>query len=442
MKPSLQLTTKQTLNLSPRLQQAVKLLQLSAYELDLEIKAALDSNPLLEVDEEAPDDTQVDIIWDQIESSQQKNDSSHEHLISISAEPALRDYLSWQLNLTQFTDRERVIAMTLIDSINDDGYLCTTLNDISRSLQDNYHEEFHALDLSEIATVLQRIQQFDPPGVAARDLSECLLIQLKSAQIDNKLMKNCEILITKHLELLAKKDFISIKKLISCNDQELEAVLACIQGLNPKPGSLIGQANTEYIVPDVIAQLINNRWSVALNKELHVNLRVNHNYIESDNPYIRKQYNEAQWLLNSIKIRNITLLKVAGYIVQYQHKFFEYGESMMRPLILQVVANDLNLSESTISRITTKKYIYTPRGIFELKYFFSNNITRSPNKDYSAIAIKAIIKELISEENSKSPLSDQEITEIISARGIVLARRTVTKYREALGLRSSNQRGV
>lgn len=442
MKPSLQLTIKQTTNLSPKLRQAIELLQLSTSELDLEIKNALDSNPLLEINYETHDDTQVDIIWEQIENNSLKGDYTNDQLVTISAEPGLQDYLTWQLNLTPFTDRDRIIAITLIDSVNDDGYLCSTLNDIWHSLQNNYHNEFHELDINEISTVLHRLQQFDPLGIGARNLAECLLIQLKAAQIDKNLLAQCENLITNHIELLANKDLVTIKKLMNLNDNELQTVLLCIQNLNPKPGTIISQTKTEYTIPDVIARVVNNRWSVALNKDLHINLHINNNYTTSNNPYIRTQYNEAQWLLNSIKIRNITLLKVAGYIVQYQQKFLEHGDEMMRPLILQIVAQDLNLSESTISRITTKKYIYTPRGTFELKYFFSNNIAKSSSKDYSAIAIKAIIKELIKKENNNHPLSDQEITKIMAERGIVLARRTVAKYREALGFKSSNQRGA
>lgn len=438
MKPILQMTIKQSLSLSPKLQQAIRLLQLSASELDSEIKAALDNNPLLEIVEN----------WDE-QIATPSTECSYDAHTAYNNTPSLHDYLHWQLNLTHLSDRDHVIAITIIDSINEDGYLDCNLEEILQGIKHNY-PEFYELDLAEVLAVLHRIQQFDPAGIGARDLIECMILQVQALEILPQLRTLCMVLIKSHLELLANKDFTNLKKLLQINDQELTQVIDQIKRLHPKPGMIIAPDTTEYILPDVLVEKHNNIWQISLNSNLTQQLRINSNYTrlmrhatnEFQSAALRKQYAEAQWLLDSIKNRNVTLLKVAGYIVRYQNAFLEHGEARMRPLTLQVIAQDLGLSESTISRITSRKYMHTPRGTYELKFFFSSQVAGAMGENCSSIAVKAIIKQLISQETRDQPLSDQDLANLIAQRGINIARRTVAKYREALGIQSSNQRGT
>lgn len=439
MKSSLGLQLKQALSLSPKLQQAIRLLQLSANELEAEIKAALDTNPLLEIDHQFEDSH-----WS---AAYQERQDLHNF---ISEEPNLQDYLLWQLNLTPFSDRDHIIAITIIDAINDDGYLSLAIEDIWLGIRSNYPDQFNELELSEVMAVLHRIQQFDPAGIGAGDLAECMLLQLNALEISPELQALCKTLIKDHLELIARKEYAQIKRIMQVCDKDLHNAITQIKHLNPRPGSIITATNIEYITPDISVEKNGSLWQVNLHAHISQSLRINTNYAalmsNANNEFasasLRKQHAEAQWLLESIKNRNLTLLKVATYIVQYQNEFLEKGEAFMRPLTLQVIARDLELSESTISRITTRKYLLTPRGTYELKYFFSSRISADGGETCSSTAVKAIIKQLISEEEHEHPLSDQEITNIIEQRGINIARRTVTKYREALGIQSSNLRGA
>lgn len=437
MKPSLQLNMKQTQSLSPKLQQAIRLLQLSASELDAEIKAALDTNPLLE----------LDVDTDNVSSGTGKSEFNEE--FGSSNDPNLHDYLYWQLNLTPLSDRDHIIALNLIDSIDETGYLGATVDEILLGIKNNHPLAFAELDKSEVLAVLHRIQQFDPPGIGAQNLAECMLLQLEYVDIAHELRALCKVIINEHLALLARKELAQIKKLMQIDNATLNAIIAQIKLLHPKPGLIISPSTAEFIIPDVVAEKINQRWQVSLNPNLTQHLRINANYAQimrsatnaQTSSALRKQYLEAQWLLDSIKNRNLTLLNVTAYIVQFQNDFMEYGETRMRPLILQAVAQDLGLSESTISRITTRKYLHTPRGTYELKFFFSNKI-QGDLGECSSTAVKAIIKELINAENPAQPLSDQAIRDLIMQQGINIARRTVTKYREALGISASNLRGA
>lgn len=420
MKQTLQMTTKQSLRqnfgMSQKMQQAIRLLQLSAAELDIVIKDMLEINPMLEIAEYKK--------WeglDQVENNCQ--------------ETTLHDYLYWQLNLANFSERERVIAYAIIDSINEDGYLAHPLEEILPGLSN-----------LEILPVLERVQEFDPIGIAARDLSECMLLQIKPAIINEDLYAKCAMLIKKHLNLLAGKDYVKIKQLLTLDDRELKIILEAIAKINPKPGSIINNIKTNYIIPDVIAEFNNNHLHVSLNQDLNYKLKINNKYADyiSSNKheaqFLQTQLNEARWFLYNIETRNLNLLKTASYIVEHQTDFFKYGEEALLPLTLNDVASAINLNVSTVSRLINNKYMHTPRGIFALKFFFSSNIYNMKGANKAATAIKAVIKRMINEE--VKPLSDQDITNLFAQQGIKLSRRTVTKYRESLGIQPSTQRGV
>ncbi len=369
MKLELSLTQKQTLSLSPKMQQAIRLLQLSAAELETEINQALEANPVLELEPHEP--AVVAAVWDEPYLNTHSYDADPMLTESLAACPTtLRDYLTWQLNLTPFTNTDKAIAYMIIDAIDDDGYLTIPIEEIHSSLVQNYLDLFGSLELSEVMVVLHRIKQFDHVIDASNNISV-----------------------------------------------------------------------TEYLTPDLIIEKTNDRWTVSLNSALNFNLRINREYAALDNKCLRSQYKEAEWLLNSIKIRNQTLLKVAGYIMQYQVNFLEHGEIQMRALNLHTIATDLQLHPSTISRVTNKKYIHTPRGIFELKYFLSSHVANVSGGNCSSTAIKAIIKSLIEQESANSCLSDQQIMQLLAKRGIIIARRTVSKYREAIGIKPSTERG-
>lgn len=385
--------------LSPKMQQAIKLLQLSALELEDEIEQLLDTNPVLE----------------RVEQKRQINDYPLESIAAPAA--TLRDYLYWQMNLTPFSALDQQIALNIIDGIDEDGYLTVTLSDIKNSLPDASTEE--------ITAVLHRIQQFDPCGVASRDLQECLMLQNKDPL--------CAEIISKHMDLLAKHQYRQIKKCMGLTDQQLENVINNIMQLHPRPGSkFCNVEKCEYIIPDIIVRNINDKLQVKLNPELQVKLKINDGYAQ----HMQNQFQEAKWLLNSLQIRDATLLAVSKWIVKYQTNFFASGEKQMLPLKMSDIARDLGLHESTISRICSNKYMHTPRGTLGLKYFFSTEV----NTDCSAIAIKAIIKELITNEQANKPYSDEEIRHQMAAQGIKIARRTISKYREAMGIQTSSQR--
>ena len=458
MKLVQQLSIKHGLKITPQLQQALQLLQLSSPELELEIKNALESNPLLELVEpysEPTPDLPVETIWDSVTTelpySLSLNNSEQEveePTSFTSAEATLQDHLFWQLNLTPFSEHDLIIAINIIDSISDDGYLVTSLEEIHASLVQHYPDEFAELDLAEIIAVLHKIQQFDPVGVGSRNLQECLLLQLRALPATTPHLSTCKYLVANHIELLGKKDYAQLKKLLSKTEQDFTAIMHTITQLNPHPGNIISSQKEDYIVPDVLVKKEHDRWVLELNPEINTNVRINPSYAalikrsdnSRDNLFLREQLLAARWFLNGLKNRHVTLLKVATCIVTQQREFLEHGEEHMQPLILQDVAKVVGLNESTVSRVTNKKYIHTPRGTFELKFFFSSHIANSDGNNCSSTAIKAIIKQLISKESAVRKLTDQEITQILLQRGIKLARRTVAKYREALGIKPSSQR--
>ena len=480
MKPSLQLRVGQSLSMTPQLQQAIRLLQLSSLELQVEIQEALESNPLLEVEEDydydapeavvhnnnddsreiselenrdIPEDLPVDSQWEDTFDHQHTGpatgsgnaDGDFERDSEDSSSDSLQQHLLWQMRLTPFTETEQAIATTIIDSIEDDGYLKCTLEDIQQSLG----EEFAEVELDEIETVLHRIQHFDPVGVGARDLRECLLIQLRL--YDASALQQIDLLtelIDKHLDTLAKRDYVLIKRALKVSDDELTELVRSIQLLNPRPGSAIQTDNTEYIVPDVYAKKVNGHWRLSLNPDNAPRLQIAEHYAQlinradssAENTYLKNNLQEARWFLKSLQSRNETLIKVTEAIVERQKDFLDHGEEAMRPLVLADIAETVEMHESTISRVTTRKYLHTPRGIFELKFFFSSHVGTESGGECSATAIRAIIKKLVAAENPRKPLSDSKIADILGEEGINVARRTIAKYRETLLIPPSNER--
>ena len=479
--------------MTPQLQQAIRLLQLSSLELQSEIQEALDSNLMLEVGEDGdenrsssepeknesasetsevsepqdtdtsasmetdamPDELAVDSNWDDVyESIQPPSQAAsseydnREFEISDESGQSLQEHLLWQLELTPFSNIDRVIAGALIDSIDEDGYLKTTVEDIHQSLS---IDEDSDLELDEIEAVLHRIQNFEPPGVAARDLRESLLIQLRQRQQLNDINEHhhqAVQLLEHHFDLLANRDYAQLLRKLKIDEAELKDIIAFIQSLNPRPGNQISDKKPEYVIPDVFVKKINNRWVVELNPDTAPRLRVNNHYASlikqvnnsADNTYMKNHLQEARWFIKSLMSRNETLLKVATCIVERQRAFLEHGEEAMKALVLHDIAETVEMHESTISRVTTKKYMHTPRGIFELKYFFSSHVTTANGGECSATAIRALLKKLIAAENTNKPLSDSKLADILSDQGINVARRTVAKYREAMNIPPSNER--
>jgi len=498
MKQSLQLKIGQHLTMTPQLQQAIKLLQLSTLDLQQEIQQALESNPMLEAgegeeanetgstdttkteqvdfsdnsasdndksnavetegpaadsdwQETIPDDLPVDTQWDDVyqasatPSSQASSDNSDFDFDSRNGSvDSLQDHLMWQLNLTRMSDIDRTIGMAIIDAIDNNGRLTQSADELHTSFEPDNPD----IELDEVIAVLHRIQQFDPPGVAAIDLQECLLIQLNQLAADTPWLKEAKMVIALHLALLGNRDFAQLMRRSKLKEPQLQEVLTLIQSLNPNPGDAIATDTTEYIVPDVYVKKIKGRWNVELNPDIAPKLRINTEYASlikradssDDNTFLRDNLQEARWFLKSLQSRNETLMKVATKIVEHQRGFLDYGEEAMKPLVLHDIAEVVEMHESTISRVTTQKYMHTPRGIFELKYFFSSHVSTESGGECSSTAIRALIKKLVAAENARKPLSDSKITVILADQGIKVARRTIAKYRESLMIPPSNER--
>ncbi|NOQ81558.1 MAG: RNA polymerase factor sigma-54 [Methylophaga sp.] len=482
MKASLQLRVGQSLSMTPQLQQAIRLLQLSSLELQAEIQEALETNPLLEVEEDfehdgdsstaqenkeiaesvtqddmhldnvtIPDELPTDSQWEDTfdtppaaTASSQIIDSGMERENEDNSSESLQAHLLWQMRLTPFSTAERAIATTIIDSIEDDGYLKGSLEDIQQSLDSIFDE----IELDEIEAVLHRIQHFDPVGVAARDLRECLLIQLKLYETDLDNIELLTELIDKHLDTLAKRDYAQIKRALKVSDEQLTELVRTIQILNPRPGSHIQVDKTEYIVPDVYTRKINGKWQLSLNPDNAPRIQVAEHYAQlikradnsADNTYLKNNLQEARWFLKSLQSRNETLVKVSEAIIKRQTGFLDHGDEAMKPLVLADIAEIVEMHESTISRVTTRKYLHTPRGIYELKFFFSSHVSTDSGGECSATAIRAIIRKLVAAENPQKPLSDSKIADILGDQGINVARRTIAKYRETLAIPPSNER--
>ena len=512
MKQTLALRMGTQLSMTPQLQQAIRLMQLSAVELDLEIRQAIESNPMLELVEddgadevdvddadladesaaesldEEPDDADtgddplrdaaaewddadggdraaeppddvpqdipadlpVDVSWDDVYQPATPSDAA----LGSSTDDdgfeerngtgeSLTSHLLWQLNLTSMSDRDRLAALAIIDSIDDDGMLRATIDDLLDAM-----DPALAYEADEMEAVLRRVQSFDPAGVGARDLPECLLRQLEQMPSDVAWRDEALGLVRDHFPTLASRDFARLARRAKLGADELVAVIALIQSLNPRPGATIGDAAPEYVEPDVIVSKRRGRWTVDLNRENTPKVRVNGLYAgfikpadsSADNQFLKDNLQEARWFLKNLEYRNETLLRVAGEIVKRQRGFLEHGEEAMQPLILADIASAVDRHESTISRVTTRKYMDTPRGIFELKYFFSSHVNTAAGGEVSSTAIRAVIRKLTSEEDPKKPLSDSKIADILREREIKVARRTVAKYRESLAIPPSNER--
>lgn len=459
MKPTLQLSIGQHLTLTPQLQQAIRLLQLSTIDLQQEIQLIVESNPMLEAtpteEKEEPrseqhNDEFADFQWSQLYNNLNKrnnfddNDYNFDNLHCTTTN--LQDHLYWQLELSPMSDIDRVIATTIIDAINDDGFLTIPVDEILASL----NSEDCPLDLEEIEAVRHRLQLFDPVGCASANLAETLLVQLEQLPLETGHLDIAKKIILEDIDLLGQHNYRQLMKNHQISEKTVEEILQIIHRLNPKPGNLIHQAITEYIIPDLTVKKIDNQWRVQLNQNILPRLSINNQYAaliqradnSVDNQFLKNNLQEARWFLKSIQSRQETLLKVATCIVEYQQGFLEFGDEAMKPLILNDVASALDMHESTISRVTTQKFMHTPRGVFELKYFFSSHVNTDAGGECSSTAIRAVIKKLISSENRKKPLSDSKIAELIAAQGIQVARRTVAKYREAMGIAPSNERKV
>ncbi len=487
MKTSLQIKMGQSLTMTPQLQQAIRLLQLSSLELQAEVQEALESNMMLEEvsedytaehkinketpEEQAnaelkpkeekeassdtdniPDDLPVDSAWEDIyDGSTNFNKSNAEsstyNLIENqdSQEKSIQEHLLWQLNLTPISDTDKAIAVAIIDALDDDGYLTCTNEDILESLDLPDEAE---VENEEVEAVLRLIQAMDPTGVAARDLRECLLLQMAQLDPETEWLTEAIHLVKNHLDSLGSHDFNTLLRKMKLQREELQKVVELIQSMNPRPGGQVQETRTEYVVPDVYVKKVKGVWKVDLNGEALPQLRINSSYASmirrsdnsADNNSLKTHLQEARWFIKSLQSRSETLLRVATAIVERQRAFLEYGEEAMKPLVLHDIAEILGMHESTISRVTTRKYMHTPRGIFELKYFFSSHVSTNYGGAASSTAIRALIKKLISAEEASKPLSDSKIAGLLSEQGIKVARRTVAKYREAMSIPPSNER--
>jgi len=472
MKPALQIRLNQQLALTPQLQQAIRLLQLSSMELELELNTAIESNPLLELEADRADDGEADgpETVDGVEAAPEtpaeaaesstesddgpldleleRNDYRGSNLDEDGLEPQdaevedLRDHLLWQLNLTPMSARDRAIAATIIEGIDDDGYLSESDESIQGSLVSLY-----AVSQDEIEAVRHCVQRFDPIGVASRSLRECLGVQLEALDPATPALALARTLVNDHLEALARQDRARLCQRVHASEEDFETALTLIRTLSPKPG--VGYSNTaaEYVAPDAYARKINGRWHVTLAPGCQPRLGINEHYASliakarrDDAHYLRGQLQEARWLIKSLKTRAETMLKVATSIVRAQEAFLEFGAEAMRPLVLKDVAEEIGMHESTVSRVTTRKFLHTPRGTFEFKYFFSSGVSTVDGGAASATAIQAMIKKLIGDEQPARPMSDQALASELNKRGISVARRTVAKYREAMNIPSSNDR--
>jgi len=484
--PQIQLRLNQQLTMTPQLQQAIRLLQLSSVDLQIEIQTVLESNLMLERVEDAheslspadealamaaPDSAEPPAAGEELDtadttlSEDRPLDSGWEDgydgydgATSFSGgddEPrnpyeqqadvsnSLHDHLIWQMELTPFSETDIAIATALIDAIDETGYLSLPLPEIHQGLPAELD-----IELDEVEAVLHRLQHFDPPGVAARTPAECLLLQLKQLPPDTPWLPQAQELVQYHLDLLAEHNFPLLIRRLKVSRESLQQIVLLILSLNPHPGDRLSATKPEYVVPDVFVHRHNNNWRVELNPDNAPRLRINSQYARlvrradssTDNLYLRNHLQEARWFLKSLRNRNQTLLRVASCIVERQREFLESGEEWMKPLVLRDIAEAMQMHESTISRVTTQKYMHTPRGIYEFKYFFSSHVGTSDGGECSSTAIRAMIRKLIADENPQKPLSDDMIAQCLSQKGIQVARRTVAKYREVMAIPSSTDR--
>lgn len=469
--------------MTPQLQQAIRLLQLSTMDLQTEIQQTLEENPMLELDEETPvaeqeqenksekeltqqdeqldldrsqdlpDELPVDSEWEDIydvataginNAAQSADTNINDYLENQSIEgDTLAEHLLWQLRNMSTSETDFAIGVAIIDAINDDGYLTESVEDIHSGLVDEIE-----IEIDEVEAVLHRVQRFDPLGVGARDLKECLLLQLEQFDNSTEGLADIRMLIRDHLEQIGSRDYARLLKSTRLSEQRLQELITFIQSLNPKPGSTISPNRAEYIIPDIFVRKVHDEWVVSLNPEAAPKLRINPLYAgyvkksgrDKDSSYMRNSMQEARWFLKSLQSRSDTLLRVGKAIVDRQRLFLEYGDEGMKPMVLRDIADELEMHESTISRVTTQKYMHTPRGVFEFKFFFSSHVSTADGGECSATAIRAMVKKLIENENPRKPMSDNKISAFLVKEGINVARRTVAKYREAMSIPPSNER--
>jgi len=516
MKQSLQMKMGQQLAMTPQLQQAIKLLQLSTLELQSEIQDALENNPMLEMQEDEgseprendssaeslaekaerkrneekqqkeeireevnaasaddtiveqhfeaslgqheesiPDELAVDSAWDDVfetstpVSSSASNDGESRDFTEFhnSGISSIQDHLNDQIQFAPLSDRDQVIAETVIDAIDDNGYLIDDLETLLNGLNRDITDPESQYEMAELDAILHMVQNLEPAGCGARDASECMNIQLAQMP-QTELTEIASRIVTNHLDLLAAHDFARLRRLLKIDDERLQDSIALIRSLNPRPGRQLVNDHDQYIVPDVFVQKVKGVWRVELNPDIAPKLGINALYAgmvkradkSDDNNFLRNHLQEARWFIKSLQSRNETLLRVATAIVERQRNFLEYGDEAMKPLVLRDIAEQLSLHESTISRVTTHKYIHTPRGIFEFKYFFSSHVSTANGGECSATAIRAMIRKYIAAEDATKPLSDSKIASTLVAEGIQVARRTVAKYRESMAIPPSNER--
>ncbi len=472
MKPSLQLRIGQQLTMTPQLQLAIRLLQLPTLELQAQVQLALESNVLLE----AEDDMEATASYEQLVEAEQNNPSNDsdgaaaepEAVVEISeewSEPnagesetpwtrsgdgeleledesgrTLQDHLLWQLELAHLPPEKVVIGRAIIDAINDDGYLSEPMVSIVEAIAGEV-----PADAATVEAVLKIVQQFDPAGVAARSVSECIELQLGQLDPGTPGLDSARTLARQHLELVASQQFSLLQRQMHCSTEELEVALALVRSCHPRPGAGMQAVRTEYVVPDVYVRRSPQGWMVELNPSALPRVRLNESYAgmitrAPDHAVLRTQLQEARWLLRSLEIRNDTMLRVARTIVERQLAFLDRGEESMQPMILRDVADAVEMHESTISRVTTGKSMHTPRGVYEFRFFFSSQVPGDDGAGVSSTAIRAKIRKLIAQEAPDHPLSDHQIAAMLSGDGIQVARRTVAKYREALGIPPSSER--
>ena len=466
MKQTLQLRLSQHLAMTPQLRQAIRLLQLSTVELRTEVQEALDSNLMLELDEDdapgadgetevapadIPRELPVDTAWEDIydpapvANAVPVGELGGTDLVAGRAQTeSLKDSLEWQISLARLGDTDLIIAAALIDAVDDDGYLMPALEEIRQSLE--VWRQDVALD--RIEAVLRQIQSLDPPGIAARSLEECLAIQLRQLPADTEWRDAALTLVTGHLQALASKNYAQLMAALGLGRHELQCVIDLIRSLSPRPGAAVHSSAPEYVVPDLFVRREDGAWKVELNPDTIPRLRINSRYANliqrsdgsADNHTLKSHLQEARWFIKSLLHRGETLLKTATCIVERQRGFLEHGEEAMQPMVLADVARTIGMHESTISRVTTRKYMHTPRGLFELKYFFSSHVHTASGSEASSTAVRAVLRKLIASENPARPLSDQKLKDILSNQGIRIARRTVAKYREEMAIPSSTER--